>query len=286
MTTGARAGSDGGTAFVLGGGGVLGSAEVGMLQALLEKGISPDLIVASSVGALNGLVIAASPTHQAVTNLKDIWEGLQTRDVFSSTVIGQVGNLVRHGTHLHSNVSLRRLLCDTVGDLRIEDLPIPFECVAACIEDAAAHWFDHGSAADAVLASCAVPGLLPPVRIGDRHYMDGGLVASVPVGRAALLGAHRIFVLHVGRIERKLTPPTRPWEVAAVAFEIARRHQFADDMTRLPPGVDVHVLPAGSGPGSIRLRYRSTSAVRRRMDDAYSASSAYLDSVGIQEALH
>jgi NTE family protein len=271
----------GGTAFVLGGGGVLGSAEVGMLKALLERDVSPDMIVASSVGALNGVVLAANPKPDAVANLKDMWEGLQSRDVFSSTVVGQVGNLVRHGTHLHSNSSLRRLLSGTVGDVRIEDLPLRFQCVAACVEDAAAEWFDEGPAVDAVLASCAVPGLLPPVRIGDRHYMDGGLVASVPVGQAAVLGADRIFVLHVGRIERKLTPPTRPWEVAAVAFEIARRHQFADDMSRIPSGVEVHVLPAGDGPGPFLFRYRSTSDVRRRMEVAYEASSAYLDSIGL-----
>jgi NTE family protein len=273
--------SEGRTAFVLGGGGVLGSAQVGMLQALLEKKVSPDLIVASSVGALNGLVVAANPSCESVSTLRRLWEGLQARDVFSSTVIGQVTNLVRHGTHLHSNLSLRRLLSQTVGERRIEDMPVHFECVAACIENAAAYWFDHGPAADAVLASCAVPGLLPPVSVDGLHYMDGGLVASVPVGRAVLLGARRVFVLQVGRIERKLAPPSRPWEVAAVAFEIARRHQFADDMARLPTGVDVHVLPAGDGPGAFRIRYRSTSAVRHRMEIAYAASNDYLETLSL-----
>jgi NTE family protein len=264
------------TAFVLGGGGILGSAEVGMLEALLERDVTPDLIVASSVGALNGVLVAANPKQEAVATLRETWERLQRRDVFSSTVLGQVGNLVRYGTHLHSNASLRRLLSETIGEVRIEDLPVRFQCVAACIEDAAAQWFDQGPVADAVLASCAVPGLLPPVKIGDRHYMDGGLVASVPVGRAAALGGQRIFVLHVGRIEEKLTPPVRPWEVAAVAFEIARRRQFAEDMARLPPGVEVHILPAGGVPRPFTLRYRSTSSVRQRMETAYSASAEYL----------
>jgi NTE family protein len=179
---------------------------------------------------------------------------------------------------LHSNSSLRRVLSDAVGDICIDDLPVRFQCVAACIEDSTGHWFDEGPATEAVLASCAVPGLLPPVEIGDRHYMDGGLVASVPVGRAAALGARRIFVLHVGRIEQPLVPPTRPWEVAAVAFEIARRHQFAEDMARLPSGVEVHVLPAGAAPGSFTWRYRSTSGVSRRIETAYLASDAYLAS--------
>lgn len=248
-----------------------------MLEALLERGTRPDLIVASSVGALNGVQVAARPEPETVAELRETWERLQTRDVFSNNVFGQVGNLVRHGTYLHSNSPLRGLLTDMIGDVRIEDLAVRFQCVAASIEDAAAHWFDSGPAADAVLASCAVPGLLPAVAIGDRHYMDGGLVASVPVGRAVALGAERIFVLHVGRIEQKLDPPTKPWEVASVAFEIARRHQFADDMALLPTGVEVHVLPTGEIPGSFGLRYRSTSAVRRRIEAAYSASAEYLE---------
>ncbi|HET9077057.1 MAG TPA: patatin-like phospholipase family protein [Acidimicrobiales bacterium] len=269
------------TAFVLGGGGVLGSAEVGMLRALLERRVRPDLIVGSSVGALNGVVLAAHPSLEAVAELTRTWTSLQARDVFSSSVVGQIGNLIRHGTYLHGNGALRRLIADSAGAARIEDLAVPFQCVAACIEDASARWFDSGPVVDAVLASCAVPGLLPPVRVGERHFMDGGLVASVPVGRAVELGADRVFVLHVGRLERSLEPPARPWDVALVAFEIARRHQFADDMARLPAGVEVHVLPAGDLPPSLSVRYRSSSSVGRRIDAAYEASARLLDQIDL-----
>ena len=89
-------------------------------------------------------------------------------------------------------------------------------------------------------------GCLPPVRIDGEHYFDGGLVHSIPVGRAVQLGARRVFVLHVGRIEQPLTVPRRPWEVGLVAFEIARRHRFVEEMATLPDDVIVHVLPAGS----------------------------------------
>ena len=256
---------------------MLGSAEVGMLRALLERRITPDLIVGSSVGALNGVVVAARPDLEAVSALTETWNRLHARDVFSNSMFGQIGNLVRHGTHLHGNQALRQLINASIGDARIEDLPVRFQCVAACVEDAAAHWFDRGLAVDAVLASCAVPGLLPPVKVDGRHYLDGGLVASVPVGRAVALGARRIFVLHVGRIERPLQVPVRPWEVALVAFEIARRHQFADDMARLPQGVEVHVLPAGDVPPTLSVRYRAAAAVTRRLEAAYEATSQYLE---------
>lgn len=265
------------TAFVLGGGGMLGATEVGMLRALLERQIVPDLVIGSSVGALNGVAVAAEPNLESVKRLTDAWTSLQARDIFSSSVVGQVANLFRHRTHLHGSEGLHRLVADAAGDTCIEHLPVPFQCVAACVETASAHWFSSGPIVDAVLASCAVPGLLPPVRIGDRHYLDGGLVASVPVGRAVELGAERVFVLHVGRLERPLRPPSWPWEVALVTFEISRRHQFLDDMARVPSGTEVHVLPTGALPPVVGLRYRSPAPVERRIDAAYRAGAEYLE---------
>jgi NTE family protein len=265
------------TAFVLGGGGVLGAAEVGMLRALLERSIVPDLIVGSSVGALNGAFVAADPTLAAVERLVGTWTGLSDRGIFAGSILGQLSTLARHGTHLHANQGLRRLLDDGLGGARFDQLTVPFEVVAASIEHARAHWFGTGPVTDAVLASCAVPGLLPPVEVDGEHFLDGGLVSSVPVGRAVKLGAERIFVLHVGRIERSLQPPTRPWEVALVAFEIARRNRFEEDLADLPPGVEVHVLPSGSAAPSVSVHYRRTSAIPDRIDNAYRATAAFLD---------
>jgi NTE family protein len=265
------------TAFVLGGGGVLGAAEVGMLRALLERDIVPDLIVGSSVGALNGALIAAEPSLATVDRMVEVWTGLSNRDVFGGSVFGQLGTLARHGTHLHSNDGLRRLIEAELGQREFSDLAVRFECVAASIERAAAMWFSSGVVAPAVLASCAVPGLLPPVEIEGEHYFDGGLVKSVPIGRAAELGAERIFVLHVGRLEQPLRPPTRPWQVAVVAFEIARRHQFGEELAALPQTVEVSILPSGSTPSTLSMRYRSISRVQQRIEAAHDAAAAYLD---------
>ncbi len=269
------------TAFVLGGGGVLGAAEVGMVRALLVRGVVPDIVIGSSIGALNGLAVAAEPTVAAADRLADRWAALGSRQVFAESLPAQLHHLLRHGTALHSNAALRRLVEDAAGDARIEQLPVRFQCVAASIERAGAHWFTDGPVVDAVLASCAVPGLFPPVRIGDEHFLDGGLVASVPVGRAVDLGATCVFVLHVGRLELPLTAPTRPWDVATVAFEIARRHQFVDEMARLPAGVDVHVLPTGGSATQPPWRYRNAAGVRRRIDDAFAATTGFLDRAGL-----
>ncbi|WUH98928.1 patatin-like phospholipase family protein [Spirillospora sp. NBC_00431] len=268
-------------AFVLGGGGVLGAHEVGMLRALEETGVRPDLVVGTSIGALNGAFVAAGPGPAAVERLTSLWSDDSVRAVFGARVWARLWTLARSGTHLHSNEPLRRMLDELMPVRTFEELTVPFQCVAAGIETAMAHWFTEGPLIPAVLASSAAPGLLPPVRVGDRHYFDGGLVHSIPVGRAVMLGATTIYVLHVGRIERGLPPPRRPWEVGMVAFEIARRHRFFEEMASLPDGLTVHVLPAGGGAQRAgvdlaQIRYRNVSGIAAHIERAYQASLTYL----------
>jgi NTE family protein len=267
-----------GTAFVLGGGGLLGAVEVGMLRALFEHDVVPDLVLGTSVGALNGLAVAADPTS-AVTRLRELWDEVaSTGEVYADGRLRQVRRAWRTGTHLHSSRPLRERLQREFGDSTFADLAVPFQCCAASIERAAETWFTEGPVVPAVMASAAVPGLLPPARVGAEHYLDGGIVNSVPLGRAVDLGASRVFVLQVGRIERPLSVPRRPWEVARVSFEIARRHRFVRELDTLPDGVEAHVLPAaGSARDDNPLSYRDSSLVAERIEAAYDASSRYLD---------
>jgi NTE family protein len=269
------------TAFVLGGGGLLGAHEVGMLRALSEAGITPDYVVGTSIGAVNGAFVAADPDG-AADRLTELWRGESLRHVFSETMVGRAVRLMRSGTHLHAIEPLKRLLADTLPASEFTDLKLPFHCVAASIEDATAHWFTSGPLVPAVIASCAVPGLLPPVEIDGLHYFDGGLVDSIPVGRAVALGANIVYVLHAGRIESPLSVPTRPWEVGLVAFEIARRHRFHEEMSAIPSGVRVHVLPTGGQrlpPGMRQFRYRDRNQVSNSIDRSYAAATDYLAKV-------
>jgi NTE family protein len=266
------------TAFVLGGGGVLGAHEVGMLRALSEAGIRPDVVVGTSVGAINGVFVAADQAG-AAARLAQLWQGDALRQAFSENLWSRAARLARSGTHLHSMEPLRQMLASMLPGSDFADLELPFHCVAASIEHASARWFSSGPVVPAVLASCAVPGLLPAVEVGGEHYFDGGLVDSIPVGRAIALGARTIYVLHVGRIERPLAVPRRPWEVGLVAFEIARRHRFHEEMSSLPDDVRVHVLPAGTDqrpPDLSQLRYRDKTKVGVSIERAYTASASYL----------
>ncbi len=267
------------TAFVLGGGGLLGAVEVGMVRALFERGIRPDLVLGTSVGALNGLVVASDPTLTAVDRLLDLWSSIgESNEVYSDPTWRQVTRAMRTGTHLHSSAPLRERLDQEFGDLTFEGLEVEFQCCAANIERAAEHWFTHGPVVPAVVASAAVPGLLPPAKVGEEHFLDGGIVNSIPIGRAVALGAERIFVLQVGRIDRPLKVPRKPWQVARVSFEIARRHRFVRELGELPEGVTAHVLPAaGSARDDSPRAYRDTSQVASRIEAAYDASRAYLD---------
>lgn len=269
------------TAFVLGGGGRFGAAEVGMLTALVRAGIEPDLVLGTSIGAINGAAIAADPTSDGAAHLRSLWSEVERSGLFGGSFVDRVRHVASTRTSLHSNEPLRRLLDHVVGDRRIEELAVRFQCVAACIETAEATWFDRGPVTERVLASCAVPGLLPAVEVDGRHYLDGGVVDSIPVRRAIELGADRVFVLQVGRIEEPLRVPRRPHEVALVAFEIARRHSFATAMAARPEGVEVHVLPTGSPPPRFndlrQLRYRDFSDIGERIDSAERATAAYLE---------
>jgi NTE family protein len=270
------------TAFVLGGGGLPGAVEVGMLRALFDAGVRADLILGTSVGALNGALVAADPSPAVIERLLGLWDSAATsREVYGDGAVRQMTRAVRTGTHLHSSKPLRERLGQELGDLTFAELAIPFQCCAANIERAAEHWFTQGRVVDAVVASAAVPGLLRPAVVDGEHYLDGGIVNSIPVGRAVECGASTVFVLQVGRVDRPLRPPRKPWEVARVSFEIARRHRFHREMASLPPHVTAHVLPTGADPSSSRrddslLAYRDFGAVMRRIERAYDASAAYL----------
>lgn len=268
------------TAYVLGGGGRWGAVEVGMLRALNEAGIEPDIILGTSIGAFNGSVIAAEPGPVGVQRLTGLWDELTGADLFQASVLSRIRNVATLQPAIHRSSELQLVLEHVHGaNKNIEDLQIPFQCVASSIERAAEHWFVEGPLIPALLASSAVPVLFPPIEIEQEHFYDGGLVNSVPLGRAVELGASVIYVLQVGRLEAPLRPPERLHEAALISFEIARRHRYATALETLPKNIDVHVLPSGNPvefDDRRQLRWRDTGDTLELVDGAYEASSSYL----------
>jgi NTE family protein len=269
-------------AFVLGGGGLRGAAEVGMVKALAETDIRPDVVVGTSIGSINGALVASGDLEEMSKQLVGMWEELTEAGVLSEGPVTRMANFVRHRTHLHSNHAMRKLLLDWLPYRTFEELPVPFQCSAACVETSSEWWFESGVLIDAILSSCAVPGLLPPVEVGGLHYIDGGVVNSIPISRALELGATTIYVLHVGNIDAPLRVPRTGWDVAFVAFEISRRHRFHRDLQNLPEGVEIHVLPTGLDPhakfnDASKLRYNHSRSIAEGITMAYDHTARYLE---------
>jgi NTE family protein len=252
----------------------MGALQVGMLRALIERRIHPDLVLGCSVGALNGVVIASSPSLASVGLLQDAWMDVVARDLLPAGLLPSTMQLVRKGEAIQSSEALRNLVGHLLPVERFEDLKIPFQCVATNVDAAVEHWFHSGDLVDALLASASIPAVFPAVEIDGTRYFDGAVVDDVPVERAVELGATRIFVLQVGGVDRPRPEPRRPLDMAVLAYWIARRHRLLDDLARIPDDVEVIILPHGN---PAPVRYNDLSRSAQLMDVAYRASAEHLD---------
>ncbi len=185
------------TAFVLAGGGSLGAVEVGMLQALLDWGEAPSFIVGASAGAINAAYFAGDPTPAGAEKLEGIWCALKRRDVLPFSLRSMFGVLRQRG-HLVDSDGLRRLLERNFPYQQLEQAKLPVHIVASDMLSGHEVLLSSGSVVDAVLASAAIPGVFPPVRIGSRLLVDGGVANNTPISSAIRLGATRIIVLPTG----------------------------------------------------------------------------------------
>lgn len=270
------------TAFVLSGGGNMGALQVGMLRALIERRIRPDLLVGCSVGALNGAAIAAEPSQRMVGRLKQLWIEAEHRDVLPAGLLPTTVQLARRGESVHSNAGLRAVIDGILEPRTFEELALPFQCVATDIAAAREVWFSTGPLVEPILASAALPGMLPPIEIDEVRYMDGAVVNDVPLTRAVELGATRIYVLHTGTFERPRPEPRRPFDMALQAYWIGRRARFQRDVAALPAHVDVTILPTGQAP---TLRFNDLTQSAALMELAYAAASEHLDREAAEEEL-
>jgi NTE family protein len=264
------------TAFVLGGGGYLGSVQVGMLRALLERGIVPDLLVGCSAGALNAAGLAPEPSLAAVERLDRIWSEIDGDQVFPAANIGprSIWALARRGMALGPNGGLRSLIERTIDYRHFEEVAVPLQVVATSLSTGRERWFDRGPVVDPILASAALPAVYPPVEIDGELYVDGGVVDNVPISRAVNLGCTRVFVLHVGNFDRARPTPRRPLDVLLQSFSIARNHRFLAEANEQREGVELVVLP-GVDPG--QLKRNDFRHARVLIDRAHAAAGAYLD---------
>ena len=263
-------------AFVLSGGGNLGAVQVGMLRALLERGIRPDLIVGCSVGAINGAALADQPSLVGVARLEEVWRNLDGNDLMPRSILPNAVAMARKGEAIHDNDGLRQMLTSAMNAHDFADLTVHFECVATDIDSVREVWFSEGPLIEPILASSAMPALYPAVEIDGVHYLDGAIVNDVPISRAVELGATSLYVLQVGSFSRPREKPRRPLDVAVQAYWMARHHRYKRDLENLPPSIELHLLPHGQPP---LMRYNDFTRTPELISTAYEASSAYLQAL-------
>ena len=232
------------TAFVLSGGASHGAIQVGMLEALYERGIEPDLVVGTSAGALNGAFIAnRSQTVETARELGDVWTGLSRGHVFPlNPVTGALGFLGARD-HLVPDSGLRRLVRTHMSFERLEESEVPLHVIATDVLRGEEVRLSEGPLLDAVMASAAIPGVLPAVNWNDRELIDGGVANNAPISQALELGANEIYVLATGApCELDEAPRgALPMLIYATGLLVGRR--LAEDVAALCDDANVVVLP-------------------------------------------
>ena len=261
-------------AFVLSGGASLGAVQVGMLRALAERGILPDLVVGASAGAINAGWIAGDPRLEDLDGLERIWLGLRTRDVFPAEPLrGLLGFLGRRPS-LVQNHALRALLRRNIRFERLEDAAIPISVIATEVITGLEAVLDRGPAVDALLASSAIPGVLPPVTFEGRTLIDGAIVNNVPISEAVDNGATEVWVLPTGYACNLDAPPTSALAMTLHALSLLIEQRLIRDVQQFQGAVDLRVIPPLC---PLQVSPADFSQARTLIDRSYDAARQWID---------
>lgn len=298
------------TAFVFSSGGARGALQVGMLRALLEFGERPDVVIGTSIGSWNGAMVARNPTPSVIEELTTIWKGLTTSKVllgweprFSQVassaytgafVVAAMRRVTMGFPSLYGDSGLRHIFAENLEGVTFEDLKLPFRVIASNLTIGGISVFGQGPLELALLASAAIPGIFPPVRINGATYVDGGALESASVDTAIALGARRIFVLDAGydatpeadeMLQQLINrashngqhgPQTNAHALAVTLERTATmmgRFQIQHAMERVPPGIEAHIIRAASTLGDASLDFDHAA---NWIEPAYEAARAYL----------
>lgn len=270
-----------GLAWVLGGGGARGAAQVGVMRALLEAGIKPSTIVGTSVGALDGAVIASNPTLVGAAQLRDLWLSEAAQEVFHFHLLAAVrarfsGSL---GPLSQGPVAelIRRFEANS-GCATLEDLLLPLLVVATDLDAGRPVVFRSGPLAPALLASTAIPGVFAPLRIGGRDYSDGGIVDNVPIATAFREGHRRILAIGLMAIANPRATPSSWTELVARALQLSLHHRLLSDFERLRARARIVIICPVTPTDSVWRM--GQSHVRSLINRAHEATARLLDRIG------
>ncbi len=251
-----------------------------MLHALYEHRIQPDLLVGTSAGAINAAFIASRPqTPATAMQLGRIWRGLHREDVFPVSMSALIGGVCGRRDHLVPDHGLRRLVRRYIEFDDLADTPIPLHVVTFDVTEGRELLLSSGPAVDAVAAAASIPGVFPPVRIGDRQLIDGGVVNNTPISQAVELGAERVYVLPIQ------DPAARPVHIVRGALDAAIYglgllvgSRLKADIARYSSEAELIVLPA---PNTGGVQPTSFEQSQRLMSEALAAARDMLAPRGV-----
>lgn len=263
------------TAFVLSGGASLGAIQVGMLRALFERGITPDLIVGTSIGAVNGAYIASRPpTPDTADALAEVWERLHRFQVFPPAPVHGLLGLLGWSDHVVSDIGMRRLLRRHVNLRRLEDAAIPLHVIATDAGSGMERRLSRGCARSAVRASAAMPGVFPSVKFDGYRLVDGGVASNTPTSDAIELGAETVYVLPTGHACGLRRPPRGALGMAIHANALLLSRRALIEVRRLAGRARLVVLPP---PCPQPVQPADFRHARTLINGGYSEASAALD---------
>lgn len=263
-------------AFAFSGGGPLGAMQVGALKALLEFGVVPDMVVGTSVGALNATWTAFDPTAEGAASLEKLWLGLTDADLFpGGRFKASWARFLVRGNRVFENSGIRKLVDSRLGeDVRFEDASIPLGIVATQLDHGEEKLFNSGRIMEPLLASTAMPGVFPPVEIDGEMYIDGGVVNNVPIAPAASMGARTIYVLNSTSHQHQRRPLTRPIDYMLHAFTLARSQRYVIEQGFMTEKVRLVLLP--SGELDFYVPFASMAFTQKLIGIGYESTAAFL----------
>ena len=262
------------TAIVLAGGGNRGAVQVGMLRALVERGVVPNLIVGTSIGAINGAAFAGAPTLEGVYLAADLWRRIAASDVFPRRRFHGTWRFLEKRSSVFPIVGLMGAVAAYLRFERLEDAPVPLLLIATRLDDGVEEWLTTGSALDAIMASAALPGMYPAIEIGEHRYFDGGVMNNVGISAALAAGAKRVYVLLCDRVDAAAPSFSRPFEAMFAAFSLALGARVRRDLANVPADVDVVVIEQ---PGTAIFDPQDFSKTDELIEQGYRAAREVLD---------
>ncbi len=261
--------------FVMSGGASLGAIQAGMLRALYERGVAPDVIVATSVGAVNGAYIASRPpTVETAEELAAIWRGVRRQDVFPFNPASALIGITGRRNYLIPNGPLRSLIGAQLEFDRLEHSPVPLHVVAVDLFTGRERRLASGPALEAVLASTAIPGVFPPVEWEDTELIDGGVANNTPISHALELGCDQIYVFPTGAACALPEEPHGALGMAIHAMSQLVHLRLNTDIAALAGDPRLVVLPP---PCPITVQPIDFSHADELIEDAYREACHALD---------